>query len=102
MEVPTFAEIMYKIEKIGPNIGFVDSSKYYDFSNVSEEQKYRWTSNFIKESVLRYMQDPDCNDENLIKLFSSLLNSNHYEFVKKLKDIVKGNDLFNYILQCRY
>ena len=55
MEVPTFAEIMYKIEKIGPNIGFVDSSKYYDFSNVSEEQKYRWTSNFIKESVRRYM-----------------------------------------------
>ena len=55
MEVPTFAGIMYKIEEIRPNIGFVGSSKYYDFSNASEEQKYRWTTNFIKESVRRYI-----------------------------------------------
>ena len=36
------------------------------------------------------MQDPDCNDENLIKLFAIFLNFNQYEFVKKLNDIVKG------------
>ena len=102
MAVPTFAELMYKIEEINSDNGFVDNTKYYNFSNASEEQKFRWTSNFVKESVRHYMQDPDCNNKNLIKLFASFLNFNQYEFVKKLNDIVKGSDLFCFMIECRY
>ena len=71
MAAPTFAELIYKVEEINPDNGFVDNTKYYNFSNASEEQKFRWISNFVKESVRHYMQDPDCNDKNLIKLFAS-------------------------------
>ena len=51
MGVSTFDEIMYKIEEIIPNDGFVDLTKHYDFSHTSEEQKFRWTSNFVKKIV---------------------------------------------------
>ena len=71
MAAPTFAELMYKIEEINWDNGFVDNTKYYNLLNASEEQKIRWTSNFVKESIRHYMQDPDCNDKNLIKLFAS-------------------------------
>ena len=73
MAAPTFAELMYKIEEINPDNGFVDNTKYYNFSNASEEQKFRWTSNFVKESVRHYMQDPDCNNKKFNQIICKFL-----------------------------
>lgn len=102
--VPTFGELLNRVRKVNPRVGIVEDGYFYDTTELSEEQKFRWTSSIIRFSIVNYMSKPTCTKDNLIKVYHGFTRFNHYSFVKRLENekILSSEKFFDMMEECLY
>ena len=83
---PTFGEILSKVKKVNPYVGLTEDGFYYDVSELSEQQKFRWTSAIICFSAVNYITDPAFSKDKLLKIYHGFICFDHYRLVKKLEN----------------
>ena len=100
--IPTFTQMLTKINKVNPDVGLIEDGFYYDVSELSEAQKFRWTSTIIHFSAVNYITDPSFSKDNLLKVYHRFICFDHYRFVKKLETqkIWISQDIFKSMKDC--
>ena len=100
--VPMFGELLSKMKKVDANLGLIQDGMYYDISELSEAELYKWTSSIIRFSVANYAVDPSFTKDNLLKVYHGFVCFDHYKFVKKLQNqkIWSSKDIFKNMHEC--
>ena len=77
------------------NIGLIEERHMYDFTELNEMKKYKWTNAVLKTNIISFVCQPTGYSNNdLMILYRKFMDFNHYSFVQKLNGILKSEELF--------